>query len=154
MKMLKLMSRAAIFASIATAAQAGAGAMVAMPDSSVAARVAGQDSAPIVHVQYGEERPGYGEERPGGWNGQPGNGQPGWHGQPGWNGNPQGQQNWPSQWGGGWYGGWYQPYWGQSGWSSPNWTYGSPNYYGHYPAPSACGPSGCGQPAPDYPPLK
>ena len=57
MKILKLMSRAAIFASIATAAQAGAGAMVAMPDSSVAARVAGQDRAPIVHVQYGEERP-------------------------------------------------------------------------------------------------
>jgi hypothetical protein len=142
MKILKLMSRAAIFGSIATAPQAGAGAMVAMPDSSsAAAHVADRDSA-TVHVQYGEERPG-------GWNGQSG-----WNGQPGWNGNPQGQQNWPSQWGGGWYGGWYQPYWGQSGWASPNWAYGSPNYYGHYPAPSACGPSGCGQPAPDYPPLK
>jgi hypothetical protein len=134
MKILKLMSRAAIFASIATAAQAGAGAMVAIPDSSsAAAHVAGQDSAPIVRVQYGD----------GGWNGQPG-----------WQGNAPGQQNWPSQWGGGWYGGWYQPYWGQSGWTSPNWTYGSPNYYGNYPAPSACGPNGCGQPAPDYPPLK
>jgi len=134
MKILKLMSRAAIFASIATAAQAGAGTMVAMAESSsAAAHVADRDSAAIVHVQYGD----------GGWNGRPG-----------WNGDPPAQQNWPSQWGGGWYGGWYQPYWGQSGWTSPNWTYGSPNYYGNYPAPSACGPNGCGQPAPDYPPLK
>ena len=68
MRILKLMSRAAIFGLIATAAQAGAGAMVAMPNSSAAARVAGEDRAPIVHVQYGEERPG------------------GWNGQPGWNG--------------------------------------------------------------------
>jgi hypothetical protein len=112
MKILKLMSRAAIFASIATAAQAGAGAMVAMPDSSAATRVADQDRAPIIHVQYGDERSGD------------------WNGQPGWQGNPPAQQNWPSQWGGGWYGGWYQPYWGQSAWASPNWTYGSPNYYG------------------------
>jgi hypothetical protein len=107
-----------------------------MPGPSAAARIAGVDHAPIVHVQYGDERPG------------------GWNGRPGWYGDPPGQQNWPSQWGGGWYGGWYQPYWGAGAWASPNWAYGSEHYYGHYPAPSACGPGGCGQPAPDYAPLK
>lgn len=133
MKILRLMACAAIFGSIATAAQAGAGAM---PGPSVVARVAGKDRAPIVHVQYGEERSG------------------GWNARPGWYGVPPGQENWPSQWGGGWYGGWYQPYWGAGAWASPNWTYGSEHYYGRYPAPSACGPGGCGQPAPDYAPLK
>ncbi len=97
MKILRLMACAAIFGSIAASAEPGAGAM---PDPSAAARVAGEDGAPIVHVQYGEERPG------------------GWNGRPGWYGDPSGQQNWPSQWGGGWYGGWYQPYWGQGAWAT------------------------------------
>ena len=63
-------------------------------------------------------------------------------------------RNWHSGWGGGWYGGWYQPYWGQGWWASPNWAYGSEHYYGHYPAPNACGSGGCAQPAPEYVPLK
>jgi hypothetical protein len=70
MKILRLMACAAIFGSIVAAAQAGAGAMVAMPDPSAAARLAGEDHAPIVHAQYGDERAG-------GWNGRPG-----WYGDP------------------------------------------------------------------------
>ncbi len=155
MKIVRFMTCAALAGSVVMTAHAGAaGAMVAMPDPS-AGSVEGEAQTPIVPVQYND----YG--RPGGWNGgHAGPGGPGWrgglpggwYGRPGWYGDPPGQpRSYPSQWGGGWYGGWYQPYWGQGNWSSPNWTYGSEHYWGHYPAPTACGPNGCGQ---DYVPLK
>ena len=155
MKIVRLMTCAAFAGSVVMTAHAGAaGAMVAMPDPS-AGRVEGGVRTPLLPVQYDSGRPG-------GWNGghdaPPGPGwrggwPGGWYGRPGWYGDPPGQpRSYPSQWGGGWYGGWYQPYWGQGNWASPNWTYGSEHYYGHYPAPSACGPNGCGQP--DYVPLK
>ncbi len=154
MKTVRFMTCVALAGSVVMTAHAGAvGAMVAMPDPS-AAGVEGGVRTPVVPVQddYG---------RPRGWNGgHDGPGGPGWrgglpggwYGRPGWYGDPPGQpRSYPSQWGGGWYGGWYQPYWGQGYWASPNWTYGSEHYWGHYPAPTACGPNGCGQ---DYVPLK
>jgi len=152
MKVFRLMACAAIAGSAATAAYAGAaGAMAGITDPS-AGSVAGAERAPIVHVQYGYDRDdgGHGPGGPRWRGGSPG----GWYGRPGWYGAPPGTpRNWHSGWGGGWYGGWYQPYWGAGAWASPNWAYGSEHYYGHYPAPSACGPS-CGQPAPEYGPLK
>ncbi len=161
MKTLRVMTCAAIVGSVVITAHAGvAAAMVAMPDSS-AAGVSGAGHAPVVLVQYGGNPNGYGDGNQNGWSGSPdsqtgmgwrGGWPGGWYGRPGWYGDPPGQpRNWSSQWGGGWYGGWYQPYWGEGSWASPNWTYGSPSYYGHYPAPSACGPSGCAQ---EYTPLK
>jgi len=148
MQIFRFMACAAIVGSVATAAHAGAW----MTDPSTGS-VAGAERASIIHVQYGYDRTDGGHGGPGGpgWRGGlPG----GWYGRPGWYGDPPGTpRNWPSQWGGGWYGGWYQPYWGEGAWASPNWAYGSEHYYGHYPAPSACGPA-CGHPAPDYVPLK
>ena len=83
-----------------------------------------QDRASIVHVQYGDDR----TTAAGGLAAQAGVTVCPEAGMAGPDGTaiPKDTQNWPSQWGGGWYGGWYQPYWGQSGWASPNWTYGSP----------------------------
>ena len=116
------------------------------------ADVIGAGGMRILNAQYGDGSydGGHGGQAGPGWRGGwPG----GWYGRPGWYGDPPGQpRSWPSQWGGGWYGGWYQPYWGQGAWASPNWVYGSEHYYGHYPAPSACGPNGCGQS--EYAPLK
>lgn len=153
MKVFRLIACAAIAGFGAAAAHSGAAvAIVAMPGSP--GSIAGAGRTPTVHVQYDNGRPGGwngGPDRPvapgwrGGWPG-------GWYGRPGWYGDPPGQpRHWPSEWGGGWYGGWYQPYWGEGSWASPNWAYGSEHYYGHYPAPGACGPS-CGQP--EYVPLK
>jgi len=147
MKILRLTACAAIAASVTAAAHAGP--LAAQKDG-----IAPLGPAAFVHAQYGYERYEGGDGGPGGpgWRGGwPG----GWYGRPGWYGDPPGQpRHWPSQWGGGWYGGWYQPYWGRDAWASPNWVYGAEHYYGHYPAPSACGPNGCGEPAPDYVPMK
>ncbi len=146
MQISRLMGCAAIAGSVAMAAQAGAVGGMSDP-------FAGADRASIVRIQYGYDRTDGGHSGPGGpgWRGGlPG----GWSGRPGWYADPPGTpRHWPSHWGGGWYGGWYQPYWGEGAWASPNWAYGSEHYYGHYPAPSACGPE-CGHPAREYVPLK
>ncbi len=154
MKVFRLMTCAAIFGFLAVAAHPGAAVAMAGMTKPSAGITAGAERTPLVQIQYGDDRNGYdrnngGHAGPGGpgWRGGwPG----GWFGRPGWYGDPPGQpRNWSSQWGGGWYGGWYQPYWGAGSWASPNWVYGSPYYYGHYPAPNACGES-----CQEYVPLK
>jgi hypothetical protein len=154
MKILRLMACAAIVGSVAMTAHAGAAsAMAAMSGSSVE-RAADAGRAPILTIQYG-----YG--RPGGWHGGAGYGGPGWrggYGRPGWGGG-YGRPGWGGGWYGrpGWRGGWYGPGWRRPYWGWGAWPYYNQGpYYGGYAAPAAppCPPGGCGQPAPEYAPLK